>query len=49
MLTQWVLNASNFIKATWFILFPGTIFGIFGAEEVPQDRHGPQAAGTGSS
>ena len=29
-LTQWVLNASNFIKATWFILIPGTIGSIFG-------------------
>jgi type IV pilus assembly protein PilC len=24
------MNASNFIKATWFILFPGTIAAIFG-------------------
>ena len=30
MLTQWVLNASNFLKATWFVLIPGTIIGIFG-------------------
>jgi type IV pilus assembly protein PilC len=30
MLTQWVLNASNFLKATWFVLLPGTIVGIFG-------------------
>jgi len=29
-LTQWVLNMSNFIKATWFILLPGTIVSIFG-------------------
>jgi type IV pilus assembly protein PilC len=28
-LTQYVLNASNFIKATWFVLFPGTIVSIF--------------------
>src|SRR6187549_34504 len=30
MLTQMVLHASNFIKATWFILFPGTIAAVFG-------------------
>lgn len=29
-LTQWVLNASNFLKATWFILLPGTIVSIIG-------------------
>src|SRR5687767_1546808 len=29
-LTQWVLNASNFIKGTWFVLFPGTIAAVFG-------------------
>ncbi len=33
MLTQWVLNASNFIKATWFVLIPGTIIGIFGLKK----------------
>src|SRR6187549_1680767 len=32
-LTQWVLNASNFIKATWFILFPGVIASIFGVKK----------------
>src|SRR5215207_8879176 len=32
-LTQWVLNASNFIKATWFVLFPGTIASIFGIKK----------------
>jgi len=31
-LTQWVLNASNFIKATWFVLFPGIIASIFGTK-----------------
>jgi type IV pilus assembly protein PilC len=30
MLTQMVLHASNFIKATWFILFPGAIATVFG-------------------
>jgi type IV pilus assembly protein PilC len=30
MLTQAVLACSNFIKATWFVLFPGVIVGIFG-------------------
>ena len=30
MLTQMVLHASNFIKATWFILFPGSIAAVFG-------------------
>ncbi len=33
MLTQWVLNASNFLKATWFVLLPGTIGGIFGLKK----------------
>ena len=33
MMTQWVLNASNFIKATWFVLLPGTIGGIFGLKK----------------
>jgi type IV pilus assembly protein PilC len=32
-LTQWVLNMSNFIKATWFILIPGTIGAIFGIKK----------------
>ena len=32
-LTQWVLNASNFLKATWFVLVPGTIGGIFGLKK----------------
>ncbi len=30
MLTQWVLMGSNFLKATWFVLMPGAIIGIFG-------------------
>ena len=29
LLTQWVLKGSNFLKATWFILLPGSIIGIF--------------------
>ncbi len=33
MLTQWVLNASNFLKATWFVLLPGTVIGIFGLKK----------------
>jgi type IV pilus assembly protein PilC len=32
MLTQAVLACSNFIKATWFVLFPGVIVGIFGVK-----------------
>ena len=32
-LTQWVLMRSNFLKATWFILLPGTIIGIFGLKK----------------
>ena len=30
MLTQWVLMGSNFLKATWFVLMPAAIIGIFG-------------------
>jgi type IV pilus assembly protein PilC len=33
MLTQWVLMGSNFLKATWFILLPGSIIGIFGLKK----------------
>jgi type IV pilus assembly protein PilC len=33
MLTQWVLNASNFLKATWFVLIPGTVIGILGLKK----------------
>jgi type IV pilus assembly protein PilC len=33
MLTQMVLHASNFLKATWFILLPGVIGGIFGLKK----------------
>ena len=33
MLTKWVLAASNLLKATWFILLPGTIIGIFGLKK----------------
>ena len=29
LLTQWVLKGSNFLKATWFVLLPGSIIGIF--------------------
>jgi type IV pilus assembly protein PilC len=29
-LTKWVLAMSNFLKATWFVLLPGTIGGFFG-------------------
>ncbi len=29
-LTKWVLAMSNFLKATWFILLPGSIGGYFG-------------------
>ena len=32
-LTQWVLNMSNFLKATWFVLLPGVIGGIFGMKK----------------
>ena len=38
-------GASNFIKATWFILFPGVIAGVFGVQEVPEDGHRPPALG----
>jgi type IV pilus assembly protein PilC len=31
-LTKAVLACSNFIKATWFILFPGVIIGVFGVK-----------------
>ena len=44
MLTQWVVNASNFLKATWFIIFPVRIGGIFGLKRF-EDRHRPQALG----
>ena len=33
MLTQWVVNASNFLKATWFIIFPALVIGIFGLKK----------------
>jgi type IV pilus assembly protein PilC len=33
LLTQWVLKGSNFLKATWFILLPGSIIGIFGLKK----------------
>ncbi len=39
-LTQWVLNASNFLKATWFILFPGVIGGIFGLKKFLKSEAG---------
>ena len=29
-LTKWVLAMSNFIKGTWFVLFPGVIASVFG-------------------
>jgi len=29
-LTKWVLAMSNFLKATWFVLLPGSIIGFFG-------------------
>jgi type IV pilus assembly protein PilC len=32
-LTKAVLACSNFIKATWFILFPGVIVGVFGVKK----------------
>ena len=32
-MTQWVLHASNFIKATWFVLLPGTIGSVFGVKK----------------
>ena len=32
-LTQIVLSCSNFLKATWFILLPGVIGGIFGLKK----------------
>src|ERR671910_3280940 len=41
-LTQWVLNASNFIKATWFILLPGTIGSIFGIKKFLKTDAGRQ-------
>jgi type IV pilus assembly protein PilC len=33
LLTQWVLKGSNFLKATWFVLLPGSIIGIFGLKK----------------
>jgi type IV pilus assembly protein PilC len=42
MLTQWVLNASNFIKATWFVLFPGVIASIFGIKRFLRTETGRQ-------
>jgi type IV pilus assembly protein PilC len=41
-LTQWVLNASNFLKATWFVLLPGTIGGIFGLKKFLKTDAGRQ-------
>jgi type IV pilus assembly protein PilC len=41
-LTQWVLNASNFLKATWFVLLPGTIGGIFGLKKFLKTEAGRQ-------
>src|SRR5688572_3512475 len=32
-LTKWVLAASNFLKATWFILLPGSIAAFFGTKK----------------
>ncbi len=42
MLTQWVLNASNFLKATWFVLVPGVIGGIFGLKKFLKTDAGRQ-------
>ena len=42
MLTQYVMHASNFIKATWFVLFPGTIAGIFGLKKFLKTDAGRQ-------
>jgi len=42
MLTQYVMHASNFIKATWFILFPGTIASIFGIKRFLKTDAGRQ-------
>ena len=42
MLTQWVLNASNFLKATWFVLMPGVIGGIFGLKKFLKTDAGRQ-------
>ncbi len=41
-LTKAVLAMSNFIKATWFILLPGTIFGIFGIKRFLKTDAGRQ-------
>ena len=32
-LTKLVLSCSNFLKATWFVLLPGTLIGIFGLKK----------------
>ena len=32
-LTKMVLACSNFLKATWFVLLPGTLIGIFGLKK----------------
>ena len=44
-LTQWVLKGSNFLKATWFILLPGAIVGIFGLKKFLKTE---QAAAAGT-
>ena len=49
MLTQMVLHASNFLKATWFILLPGVDRRHLRAEEVPEDRPRPTPLGWRSS
>ena len=41
-LTKMVLAASNFIKATWFVLFPGTIAAIFGVRRFLRTETGRQ-------
>ena len=44
-LTKLVMAVSEFIKGTWFILFPGHHRGRLRRPEVPQDRDGSQALG----
>jgi type IV pilus assembly protein PilC len=41
-LTKLVLAASNFIKATWFVLFPGAIVGFFGIKRFLKTESGRQ-------
>ena len=48
-LTQYVVNASNFLRAYWYIIFPGIIGGDLRLQEVEEDRAGPQDLGPAAS